>query len=145
MRISDIHWPQDPRAACELYLDFVIRVVERCGIAFPASRRDPVVVARGYLAGSVSEEDYRAEVTSWSDELMSTGGLRELRDPRALTIRLAMCVVGVTPERTPELGEYLDWFFQLLWLLGIDDRAAREEMERVFAPFTRTVVPPAEE
>src|SRR5262245_54128173 len=133
MNIGSIIWPSEATAACQQYLKFVIRVVEGYGIVFPGPRASPLQAAQAYIAGTVSEDEYRAEAIAWWDELDSQGGIREFRERASLLIRLALCLLSATPDEAPRLGEHLSWFFQVLGFMGLDVREPIKMMRAHFA------------
>ena len=133
MNIGSIIWPKDPRAACNQYLDYMLQVITKLGITFPARRPDPVVVARRYSAGEASEVEYRAEADAWWDLLYATGQITTIRDPDVFVMRLAICLLSVTPDQAHCLGEHLSWFQELLERMGVDLGEPSALMARHFA------------
>jgi len=57
----------DLRAACNYYLRFAIQLIQELGVAFPAVRRDPIAIANGYIAGTVSQDVCNQEAAAWWD------------------------------------------------------------------------------
>jgi hypothetical protein len=132
MNIGSIIWPQDAWTACKLYLDFSLQVVSKLGIVFPSTRPDPRVVARQYMDGEISEEEYRAEAVAWWDTLKATGQITKFQDPAVLLMRMAICLLSVTPDEAPRLGDHLSWFLELLEFMGKDLRDPHAMMARHF-------------
>jgi hypothetical protein len=133
MNIGSITWPEDPRTACNHYLEYILQVITRIGIAFPDMRPDPLIVARRYLDSDISEVEYKTEAEAWWDSLYATGQITTIRNPDVFLMRLAICVLSVTPDEAPRLGEHLSWFLELLERMGIDLREPRAMMARHFA------------
>ena len=120
MNIGDIAWPEDPKAACRLYLEFDILVIEKLGIKFPEALPSPLRTAKSYVAGEVTEEDYGAQNVLWWRHVDATGGTQEFRDIATLTARLAICLLSATTDRANSLGDDLSWFFEVLGFMGFD-------------------------
>jgi hypothetical protein len=120
MNIGSIVWPNDRRSAINLYLRFLIKVIEALGLRFSLSGPDPIKIARDYIAGMLSEEDYRATANIWWGYLDGNNATRDLQTQDALMARVAICLLSVTEEEAEDLGEHLSWFFEILEKLGID-------------------------
>jgi hypothetical protein len=132
MNIGSIIWPEDARIACNHYLGFILQVVNKLGIAFPGLRPDPRTVAQQYMDGEITEEEYRAEAVAWWDIPKATGQITIFRDPPVLLVRMAICLLSVTPDGAPRLGDHLSWFFELLETMGKDLREPDAMMARHF-------------
>ena len=133
MNIDSIIWPEDSKAACNHYLEFIIQVVETLGIVFPNTQPDPRVVARRYIEGKISDEEYRAEACTWENLLETAGEVRVSRDPSLLLARLALCLLSATPDEVPRLGDHLSWFLEVLSIMGMDSREPLAMMSKYFA------------
>lgn len=120
MNIGSIVWPIDGRSAINLYLGFLIKVIEDLGISFSSSEPDPLSITRSYVSGALSEEEYRASANVWWGYLDGNGTTRNLQKEDALKARVAICLLSVTIDDVEELGEHLSWFFEVLEQLGID-------------------------
>lgn len=120
MNIGAIDWPSDSKAAIELYLNFLIKVIKANDIQFPNTFQDPIGITSGYLEGRISEEEYRKSANEWWTFIDSNGQIREFSNRDALVARVAICLLSVTSEDAQELSEHLSWFFELLESLGID-------------------------
>lgn len=120
MNIGSIVWPVDDRAAINLYLGFLIKVIEALGMSFSSSGPDPLTTAKSYISGALSEYEYRATANVWWGYLDGNGATRDLQSEDALKARVAICLLSVTMDDVEELGEHLSWFFEMLELLGID-------------------------
>jgi hypothetical protein len=134
MNIGSIVWPKDTTAACNRYLDFIMKVIDKIGIVFPDTRLDPRIVARRYIDGHIAEEVYRAEAVAWWDLLDAMeGGGGFSRKPSALLARLAISLLSVTPDEAPRLAEHLSWFFQIVGFMGVKPELPLAMMEKYFA------------
>ena len=131
MNLGDIIWPNDVRAACTHYLNFLLKVVDKLEIVFPSSRPDPRIVARRYILGEISEEEYRAAADPWWDSLEGPQ-LLSFRDPTVLIARLALCLLYARLEEAPRLADHLSWFFEVLGFMGKDLREPEEMMATHF-------------
>jgi hypothetical protein len=127
-----IAWPADPREGCAHYLSFATSVIDAFGLEFDAARADPRLVARHYVDGSISEDEYRAEALWWWERVEAIGGVRDFSDPETLRARLALCLLGATPDRAPLLGDMLSWFLELLCFLGFKAERVDPMVERYF-------------
>jgi hypothetical protein len=123
VNIASIIWPDDRNAAVKLYLGFLVKVIVSLNITFDvpnAPTNDPLSLVKGYLKGLVSEEERNAASLAWWSYLDSNGAIRDLQDKNALIARLAICLLSAKEEDTPELGEHLSWFLEVLGFLGMD-------------------------
>jgi len=120
VNIGSILWPLDKREAVNLYLGFLIKIVEYFGFRFSSDGPDPISISKAYIAGTVSEQDYRECANVWWAYLDGSGAIRNLTDEDALLARIAICLLSVTKEDAEELGEHLSWFFEVLEQVGVD-------------------------
>ena len=131
MNIGSIQWPADPAEAGRWYLAFAIDRVTAAGIQFPPPSPDPLVLARAYLAGEVSEQEYWAARDRWWDYIESRDALFEFRDRDVLIARLAICLLGGVPRPEDELAELVSWLIEVLgfldptWASAACDRLAQ--------------------
>jgi hypothetical protein len=132
MNMSSIIWPEEAKAACNHYLTFILQVVVELEIVFTETRPDPRIVARRYIDGEISEEEYSAEAGAWWDFLDAAGETRGPRTRPAILARLAICLLSATPNEAPRLSDHLSWFLELLEKMGIDLHGPRAMMERHF-------------
>jgi hypothetical protein len=133
MNIGSIAWPSDPKKACNLFLEYAVEtVIGGSGIEFPYECPDPVSTARGYIAGTISDEEYAAAAVSWWNYVDVVGGFRDLHSREALTARLALCLLCARSEEAPRMGEHLSWFLEVLSFLRLDTGAALRRMEAHF-------------
>ena len=127
MNIGDIIWPSDPKAAFERYLTFVIKIAASLELTYVARRRDPIEVAKGYLAGTISQGAYEAERALWWSEI-ERAERHGSRSKKALANRMAIMLVGKSPRDEHDYADHLDWLFQLLDLMHVGTAHARREM-----------------
>lgn len=120
MNIGSILWPVDGRASINLYLGFLIKIIEALGMRFSSSGPDPLSIAKRYMSGVLSEDEYRATANVWWGYLDGNDATRDLQNEDALKARIAICLLSVTMDDVEELGEHLSWFFEVLEQLGID-------------------------
>ncbi|AUI87726.1 hypothetical protein BS333_15080 [Vibrio azureus] len=132
MTIGTIDWPEEPKMAIELYLNFVIRIIKENNLIFPTQFKDPIVITQRYLEESISVEEYKEAVVEWWDYIDTNGFIREFSDRNALVARVAICLLSVTAEDVPELGQHLSWFFELLDKLGINTDCPTNQMYEHF-------------
>lgn len=132
MSIGYIIWPEDTKAACDLYLKFIIPIVARLGMPFPERLPDPVAVASGFVAGAVSEADYEEAKLRWWDELDSESEIRDMQSTQALTARIALCLLSASRSEAHRLGDHLSWFLEVLQLIPVDVHGPIQEMKAYF-------------
>src|SRR5690606_13073425 len=99
---------------------FLIKIVEYFGFHFPNDGPDPISITKAYIAGAVSEQDYRERASVWWTYLDSKGATRNFTDEDALLARIAICLLSVTKEDAEELGEHHSWFCEVLEQIGVD-------------------------
>jgi len=133
MNLHSIVWPTDARSACNHYLGFAIKLIQDLGIVFPATRLDPVVIATGYVAGTVSQEVCKTETAAWWADLESRGALLAPANRDEQTARLALCLL-VTSDPLPELVTLVSWLLELLELMGYPASRIDRIMEEYFSP-----------
>ncbi|MBD1581432.1 hypothetical protein [Pseudoalteromonas sp. S16_S37] len=136
MNIGAIDWPSNSKAAIELYLNFLIKVIKANNIRFPNKFQDPIDITNGYLEGNIPVDIYRESANEWWNYIDSSGQIQEFSNSDALVARVAICLLSVTDEDVPELGEHLSWFFEVLENLGIDLDSPIEQMCEYF-PFKK--------
>jgi hypothetical protein len=105
--------------ACKFYLEFLVQVIGSVEVEFPDIGSDPVATAKAYVAGRITEAEYRSDTAAWWEYLESTGSARDLQAPETLPARLALCLLGATTDQADQLGEHLSWFLQFLWYFGV--------------------------
>lgn len=132
INIGSILWPSDAKSAINLYLGFLIKVIEVLGLSFSSSGPDPIETAKNFIDGLISEEDYRASANIWWEYLDSNNATRDLQNNDALMARVAICLLSVTKDDVEELGEHLSWFFEVLEQMGIDLDKPISMMEEYF-------------
>jgi len=121
MNIDSIIWPTNGRTAINLYLNFLIKVIEILGLDFSSSdHSNPLAITKSYISGNLSEEKYRATANVWWGYLDDNNATRDLKNKDALMVRLSICLLSVTLDEVDELGEHLSWFFEVLEQLGIN-------------------------
>ena len=118
MNIGSIKWPSERRSAINLYLGFLIEVVETLGLKFSSSGPAPLATAKDYISGALSEKEYRVAANLWWGYLDGKDAVRDFQSEDALTARIAICLLSVTLDEKEELGEHLSWFFEMLEQLG---------------------------
>jgi hypothetical protein len=127
-----IEWPADPQEACAHYLEFAIATVDALGIEFSGARVDPRLVARQYVERTMSEDEYRSERAWWWDRVDAAGGIRDLSDRETQHARLALCLLGATPDQASQLGDKLSWFLEVLGFLGFKAKVTDPMVESYF-------------
>jgi hypothetical protein len=132
MNIGSIVWPADAKAACNHYLEFLIKSVSQLKIVFPTTQPDPCVVARRYIDGVISDEEYAAEARQWWLLVDSVDGSRITRERTALIGRLALCLLSATRDQAPLLGDHLSWFLEVLGFIGMDLHEPLDMMTKHF-------------
>ena len=120
MNIGAINWPKDSRAAVKLYLGYLIQVVEFLNLKFPKLGSDPLFTTKKYIAGALSEAEYRESANVWWGYLDGKGSARDLKNENVLLARVAICLLSVTQDEVDYLGEHLSWFLEVLDQLKIE-------------------------
>ena len=133
MNIASIAWPTHPEVACRYYLGFAIQVMQELGIAFPTTRQDPVAIAKGYVAGSLSPEVCKTEAAAWWAYLESRGALVAPANKDEQLARLALCLL-VTSDPLPELGDLVSWLIEVIGLMGYPSQKLIRMMNAYFSP-----------
>jgi hypothetical protein len=113
-------------------LAFAIATVDTLGIQFSGARVDPRVVARQYVERTISQDEYRAERAWWWDRIDAAGGIRDLSARETHHARLALCLLGATPDQASQLGDKLSWFLEVLESLGFKANVTDPMVERYF-------------
>lgn len=132
MNIGSIVWPVDPEGACHYYLGFAIQIIQELGIAFPVMQQDPLAIAKGYVAGTVSQEVCKAEAAAWWTYLDSRGALLAPANRDDQMARLALCLL-VTSDPLPELGTLVSWLLEVLGLMGYPSQRLVRMMDEYFS------------
>jgi hypothetical protein len=110
----------------------MVRVLETLGFSFGSPPNDPMVIVKGLLAHTVSDEDRRIALDYWWD-IVYERGIRDLQSRDALMARLAVSLLSPAEvNASPELGEHLSWFLEVLGFLKLDMRKAISIMEEHF-------------
>ena len=120
MNIGSIAWPVDRRASINLYLGFLIKVIETLDVKVPSVGPEPLSAAKMYMIGQLPENEYRAFASIWWRYIDGEGEIRNFKNEDFLKARIAICLLSVTLDDVEILGEHLSWFFEVLELLGIN-------------------------
>ena len=135
MNIGEIIWPTPASAACKHYLRFMLLVVDELGITFENDPPpDPLPVARAYLAGEISEQEYERPRDAWWSNVEAAGGVTEFGNAAVLKARLAICLLGALEETVEYIGDKLSWFLEVLEMMSYDGKRLSALMNAYFAP-----------
>jgi hypothetical protein len=126
-------WPEDAKAACDSFVNAAVHIFERYRIAFPGPLPDPVAIAKGYLAGTVTAAECSAQADEWSRILYTPERIRDVKTPSVLATRLALILLSCIPDRASDLSLALEWLLEYIKALGHDTGAAVEILESHFA------------
>lgn len=130
--IGSIAWPHNAKAAISVYLEFLIKVIETLELSFTSLGPDPIEITKKFLAGLISEADYRASADTWWEYLDANNATQDFQGEEALIARVAISLLSVTNDDAEELGEHLSWFFEVLEKMGINLNKPIEMMEKHF-------------
>ena len=126
-----IMWPSSPRESMVLLVSFQIKALYALKINFDGCSVDPVKIANDYMACIISFAEYELEAKKWWNFLDTSGYLRNFKDTEALTARLAICLLNNRLTES-DLSEHVDWFFELLNMMGKDTEVVRSIMHSHF-------------
>ena len=133
MNIGEIIWPTPASAACKHYLRFMLLVVDEIGITFENdSAPDPLPIARAYLAGEISEQEYKRPSGDWLLNIEAAGG--SMGSPAVLKAHTALSLLGALEETVEYIGDSLSWFLEVLEMMGYDGKRLSALMNAYFAP-----------
>jgi hypothetical protein len=126
-----IVWPSTPKESMALFLSFQIKVLCELKITFESSSADPVKIANNYIDGEITFSEYESEAKKCWVFLDNSGQLRNFEDTEPLMARLAICLLNNRLIES-DLSESVEWFFELLNMLGKDTEVARTIMHNHF-------------
>lgn len=130
--IGAIKWPKTYSLAIQLYLEFLVLVIEDLGIDFSSYNQDPVEITKSFLLGRIKDNERVESAGLWWNYIEKSGAIRDFQDKDNLMARLAICLLGVGEKDIDRLGENLSWFFEVLGFLGEDIDKAISLMEMFF-------------
>ena len=129
--IGSIIWPATHSDAARLLQLFMIKVVERLGIAFDPRLPNPIAIAKERGVGAPTHAARKAALTAWW-EVIDAKGVRNFEKHDVLVARLAVCLLSPDDGQAHDLSEQLSWFLEVLGFLGTDVDKAIELMEQHF-------------
>ncbi|MDY4385974.1 hypothetical protein ABRP58_20560 [Pectobacterium aroidearum] len=115
--IGLIKWPVSKKLSVRLYLNFLLHVVEMMGLNFNDCPNDPVKLTRGYLDGSITDEERSLALSYWWG-CISDDEIRNFNDKSVLMSRLAICFLSINEDNSNEISEHLSWFIEVLGFLN---------------------------
>lgn len=130
--IGSIIWPEDGVKAVDLYLSFLVQVIETLGIQFSGDLGDPVSLVKSFISGKASDFDRTRLLDSWWGYIDNKEAIRNFHEHDVVMARLAICLLSVPKCNGTELGENLSWFFEVLGFLGVDLSKAIQMMQTYF-------------
>ena len=130
MSTGKIQWPADQVSAHRLFVGYLVEVVDRTRVIFDSSLPDPVLVARDYLAGRISDDDLRALARPWWRSFYPEDSMQ---DRTAAMGRLAVSLIGMSDRPAENFDDLLDWALQFMYFLGYDARPAIGILDGYFA------------
>lgn len=129
--IGSIAWPPNPRDSAQLFLRYMLRVLEELSISFSPPSNDPMSIVTGVLAERLSEGDRLRALAYWWN-VVDARGIRNFEDKNALLARLAVCLLSSDEAEVSNFGEQLSWFLEVLGFFGADVDRAISIMEKHF-------------
>jgi hypothetical protein len=120
INIDKISWPKNERNAIQLYLSFLLKVVEGSSIKYLKEQNDPISISKRYLNGADVEFERELAVQNWWDFIDSNGFIRDFHTPEAVLARLALCFLTPGEGDVGDLSENISFAFGLMASLGAD-------------------------
>lgn len=117
---DEILWPTNERNAIQLYLSFLLKIVEGSRVKYLNEKNDPIGISKRYLNGDDVEFERELAVQNWWNFIDSNGLIRDFHTPEAVLARLALCFLAPSEGDIGDLSENISFSFGLLASLGAD-------------------------
>ncbi|MDE1461744.1 hypothetical protein ORQ98_07165 [Spartinivicinus sp. A2-2] len=115
----------------KLYLNFMIKVLEKLDIGFPDELPNALQVASDFQHGNISEEEYSKILEKFWAYIDSRDAIRDFSSEAILSSRIGISLLSAN-KGLDEVDQKLFWFFELLDFLKIDLREPMSLMKRHF-------------